>query len=115
MGTLFSQVPASEAINGHTAREYEASFVSGVATLENPHRQLRTGLVGEEVAQLVREQLDAHLPGRIRQLKVSVAENSIVLTGSCSSYYTKQLAQHVAMEVLTCERLVNQLAVLKAK
>ncbi len=113
MGTLFTQVPPSKTAEGHPNREFEASFVAGVSTLENPHRQLRTGLVGDEVAQLVREQLDFHLPGRIRQLKVSVAENSIVLTGACSSYYTKQLAQHVAMEVLTYERLVNQLAVLK--
>lgn len=115
MGTLFQQDTASKAMADRTSREYEASFVSGVSTLENPNRQFRTGLVGEEVAHLVREQLESHLPGRIRQLKVRVAENSIVLTGSCSSYYTKQLAQHVAMEVLTCERLVNELAVIKAK
>ncbi|QEG37119.1 hypothetical protein [Bythopirellula goksoeyrii] len=113
MGTIFQQSPTSE--ENQTSREYEASFVSGVATMENPQGQLRTGLVGEEVAHLVREQLESQLPGRIRQLKVSSAENSIVLTGACSSYYTKQLAQHVAMEVLSCERLVNELAVLKAK
>jgi hypothetical protein len=55
--------------------------------------------------------IESRLPGRIRQLSVNAAENAIVLTGCCSTYYTKQLAQHTAMGVLEYERLINNIDV----
>jgi len=63
----------------------------------------------------VRERLEARLPGRIRGLAVYATENAIVLSGQCSTFYTKQLAQHVAMGVLEYEQLVNNIDVLPAR
>jgi hypothetical protein len=55
--------------------------------------------------------IETRLPGRIRQLAVCSSKNAIVLSGRCSTYYTKQVAQHVAMGVLEYERLINNIDV----
>ena len=55
--------------------------------------------------------IETRLPGRIRQLAVYAAENAIVLSGHCSTYYTKQIAQHAAMGALEYERLINNIDV----
>ena len=47
----------------------------------------------------------------VHDLAVQVTKEGIVLTGSCSTYYTKQLAQHAAMTLLAHERLVNDIEV----
>ncbi len=57
------------------------------------------------------QRIESRLPGRIRQLSVYSAENAIVLSGHCSTYYTKQVAQHTAMGVLEYERLINNIDV----
>ena len=57
------------------------------------------------------QRIESRLPGRIRQLSVYVAENAIVLSGCCSTYHTKQVAQHTAMGVLEYERLINNIDV----
>ena len=59
--------------------------------------------------------IESRLPGRIRELSVYAAENAIVLSGQCSTYYTKQVAQHTAMGVLEYERLVNNIDVYSPK
>jgi hypothetical protein len=55
--------------------------------------------------------IESRLPGRVRQLSVYAAENAIVLSGHCSTYYTKQVAQHTAMGVMEYERLINNIDV----
>jgi osmotically-inducible protein OsmY len=47
----------------------------------------------------------------IRGLSVTVTKRSIVLSGNCSTYYSKQLAQHAAMTLLADEKLVNDIEV----
>jgi hypothetical protein len=96
-------------------QEVEASYAAGIALLEKPQAQVQAELAGAEVARRVRDQLEAQLPGRIRQLRVSATEKFVILSGSCGSYHTKQLAQHVAMELLQTERLINDIAVLAPK
>jgi hypothetical protein len=59
--------------------------------------------------------IESRLPGRIRELSVYAAENAIVLSGHCSTYYTKQVAQHTAMGVLEYERLINNIDVFAPK
>ena len=59
--------------------------------------------------------IESRLPGRIRGLSVSVAENAIILCGQCSTYYTKQVAQHTAMGVLNYERVINNILVQSPK
>ena len=57
------------------------------------------------------QRIESRLPGRIRQLSVYSADNAIVLSGRCNTYYTKQVAQHTAMGVLEYERLINNIDV----
>lgn len=50
-------------------------------------------------------------PGRIRELTVEVRRRTIVLHGRCNSYYCKQLAQTVAMELAQDEHVENRIEV----
>lgn len=59
----------------------------------------------------IQQRIESRLPGRIRELLVFAAENAIVLSGHCSTYYTKQVAQHTAMGALDYERLINNIDV----
>ena len=68
-----------------------------------------------ELAALIVRRIESRLPGRIRQLTVSMAESAVVLTGQCSTFYTKQVAQHAAMGVLEYEQLTNNIDVQTAK
>jgi hypothetical protein len=67
------------------------------------------------VRQLVQSffsEVDSRLPSRIRDLAVDVTrDGSIVLHGRCSSYYVKQVVQHIGMTLLTCGRLINKIQV----
>jgi hypothetical protein len=105
----------AESTSQLTCRELEASFSAGISVPWEPLMRVRTGMVSKEVARQVRDQLESQLPGRIRQLRVDASDDSVVIRGICCSFYTKQLAQHLAMEVLTEEQLVNELCVLPAK
>ncbi len=69
----------------------------------------------EQLAMRILQRIESRLPCRIRKLKVSVAENAVILEGQCSTYYTKQIAQHMAMGVLEYERLTNHIEVCSAK
>ena len=64
-------------------------------------------------AEIVRA-LEARLPGRIRELRVDVREDQFVLHGTCSTYYVKQVAGHLAMNAMEARllaRLVNEIDV----
>jgi hypothetical protein len=67
------------------------------------------------VRQLVQaffSEVDSRLPSRIRDLAVDFTrDGSIVLHGRCSSYYVKQVVQHIGMTLLTCGRLINKIQV----
>jgi len=45
--------------------------------------------------------------GGVRNLRVEVSDQGVLLTGRCTSYYTKQKAQHAAMGVSGTEELNN--------
>ena len=55
--------------------------------------------------------IEARLPGRIRRLRVTKSENKVVLAGRCTTYYSKQMAQHTALGVLDDQPLVNNITV----
>jgi len=59
------------------------------------------------LAELVRRRL----AGRIRDLRLVLRENGIVLQGRACSYYGKQLAQHEVLRVANAARLVNEIEV----
>ncbi|HVX62381.1 MAG TPA: hypothetical protein VHC19_17315 [Pirellulales bacterium] len=60
-------------------------------------------------------QLEAHvkrrLDGRVRQLHLSLQDSGIILRGTSTSYYGKQLAQHAAMELTELPILANEIQV----
>jgi len=68
-----------------------------------------------ELADRILSRIESRLPGRVRQLAVDTTENDVVLTGECCTFYTKQLAQHIAMGVLEYEQLINNIDVRVSK
>jgi hypothetical protein len=95
--------------------EVESCYAAGNPSFEIGCEDSHSESIHDDVAQQIRTALDRHLMGRIRQLRILATEHLVILSGACSSYYTKQLAQHVAMEQLGKKRLVNNIAVLPAK
>jgi hypothetical protein len=65
----------------------------------------------QQLADLIFERIQTRLPSRIHNLEVRITTNSVELTGECRTYYTKQMAQHVAMGVLDYQQLVNNISV----
>ena len=59
------------------------------------------------IAELIRRRL----AGRIRDFRLVLRENGIVLQGRACSYYGKQLAQHEVLRVVNAARLVNEIEV----
>lgn len=47
----------------------------------------------------------------VRNLRVELREEGVLLRGHCSSYYTKQLAQHAAMTVPGGDDVTNEIEV----
>lgn len=71
----------------------------------------------ESATALSADQLEAliqwHLLNRVRlcEFRVLVQEQGLVLQGCAATYYAKQLAQHVAMEVSELPILANEIEV----
>ncbi|MGD9635604.1 MAG: hypothetical protein AB7I57_17690, partial [Pirellulales bacterium] len=63
------------------------------------------------LAVAIRQRIESRLGGRVRDLAIRVRGNTIVLEGSCATFYTKQLAQHAALGVLEDEQLENAIMV----
>ena len=59
----------------------------------------------------IRQRIETRLSGRIRDLAVRFAGDTVVLEGRCTTYYSKQLAQHAALGVLENEQLENTIVV----
>jgi osmotically-inducible protein OsmY len=115
MKALIGPGPSTDLATQLSLQEVEASYSAGISLIKKPRANLYAELALEEMARRVRNELEVQLLGRIRQLRVSATEKFVILTGSCGSYHTKQLAQHVAMELLSSERLINDIAVLPRK
>jgi hypothetical protein len=57
-------------------------------------------------------EVEGRLPGRVGDLAVAFrTDGAIVLQGRCSSYYVKQVVQHIGMTLLTGGRVVNEIRV----
>jgi hypothetical protein len=61
------------------------------------------------------DQLDAHLRqrlgGRVRNLRVLLTDNGLVLRGQATTYYAKQLAQHALMDASNLPIRANEIEV----
>lgn len=64
-----------------------------------------------QLAIAIRQRIESRLVGRIRDLAVRFVSDTVVLEGECSTYYSKQLAQHAALGVLEDESLENTIVV----
>ena len=51
------------------------------------------------------------LGGRVRELRVFVRDNGVILQGRTYTYHAKQLAQHAAMEISGLPILSNDIEV----
>ncbi len=47
----------------------------------------------------------------VKNLRVELRDDQVILTGRCRTYYTKQIAQHVAMETAAGWSVVNRIEV----
>lgn len=56
-------------------------------------------------------QVMSRLGGRVRDLRVLVRNNGLILQGRAPTYHAKQLAQHAAMEVGHLPILANDIEV----
>lgn len=65
------------------------------------------GMAAAELA----EQVRLRTGGAIRNLQIHVSESGIVLTGTTSSFYGKQLAQSIAMALMPNCPLDNHIEV----
>ena len=59
----------------------------------------------------IRQRIESRLLGRVRNLLVRSLDGVVILEGECTTYYTKQLAQHTAMGILDDEQLENSIVV----
>jgi hypothetical protein len=53
----------------------------------------------------------SRLGGRVRELRVLVRDDGLILQGRAPTYHAKQLAQHAAMEVGRLPILANDIEV----
>jgi osmotically-inducible protein OsmY len=65
----------------------------------------------ERLAASVERAVSRETCGGVRNLRVEVNCQGVLLTGRCDSYYTKQKAQHAAMGVSGNEELTNSIEV----
>jgi len=97
------RLPVIEELPSHIA---ETQGIAETQVTETEAEQLATSIL---------QRIESRLPCRIRKLRVFVTENAVILEGQCSTYYTKQIAQHTAMGVLDYERLINHIEVCSAR
>lgn len=77
------------------------------APQESDHNQAPQWSATSDLATRIRSRIEQRLGDRIRDLTVSVEDHRVELGGQCSTYYSKQLAQHAALGVLEDELLSN--------
>jgi osmotically-inducible protein OsmY len=61
-----------------------------------------------ELTELVERVIRNRTGGQIRELRVDVFNGEVVLTGQTSTYYTKQLATHAALDAVEKEKIVGR-------
>ena len=68
---------------------------------------MSSNLISEETV----EQIKKMLRGRVEDLQVLVREQGVVIRGTATNFYGKQVAQHVVLKALTISNLVNEIEV----
>lgn len=65
----------------------------------------------EELAASIEQAVQRETGWGVADLTVEVSPQGVLLKGRCTTYYTKQLAQHAAMSVPGGDRLINSIEV----
>ena len=65
----------------------------------------------EELATSIEQAVQRETGRGVADLTVEVSPQGILLKGRCTTYYTKQLAQHAAMSMPGGDRLTNSIEV----
>jgi hypothetical protein len=65
----------------------------------------------EELAASIEKAIQLETGRGVADLTVEVSPQGIQLRGRCTTYYTKQLAQHAAMNIPGGDRLINSIEV----
>ena len=71
----------------------------------------RTLAEAEKLAASIERAVWRETGGGVRNLEVEVGHAGVLLTGRCTTYYTKQKAQHAAMGVSGSDPLTNRIEV----
>ena len=71
---------------------------------------LATSILAEE--ERLESTLIRRLGNRVRDLRVIVLPDGMILQGRTATYHAKQMAQHIAMEVTDLPILANEIIVL---
>lgn len=107
--TVVGAAPASSLFVGATLLEVGDSLAPPNGSTPMSPARVRHQ---RNLAVAIRQRIEVRVSGRIRDLEVRVDEDdTILLSGSCSTYYSKQLAQHAAMGVIEDEHLENNIEV----
>ena len=69
-----------------------------------------TSIPSQELEELVA----CRLNGRIREFRLVLETDGLVLSGYCRSYHAKQVAQHFVMDMSTMPILANEIEVMTA-
>jgi osmotically-inducible protein OsmY len=65
----------------------------------------------EELAASIERAVQSETSRGVADLTVEISPQGVLLRGHCSTYYTKQLAQHAAMSVQGAGQLTNRIEV----
>lgn len=65
----------------------------------------------EKLAARIERHVRRKTNDKVRELRVEISRDGVVLRGRCGTYYCKQLAQHAAMSLLEDAVLLNQIEV----
>jgi len=65
----------------------------------------------ERIAASIEQAVWRETSGRVRDLRVEVNGHGVLLTGRCTTYYAKQIAQQAAMAFQGANHLTNAIEV----
>jgi hypothetical protein len=72
---------------------------------------LTLDLLTQETLRELEQHIQSRLNGRVRDLRLSVRDNGLVLEGQTHTYHAKQLAQHALMEAFDVPISANDIEV----
>ena len=93
--------------------EYLTEDVAHIAPLGKAPAGRRAGMSvdQEKLASRIERLIRRRTNDKVRELRVEVRGDGIMLKGRCGTYYCKQLAQHAAMSLSTSGPVTNQIEV----